>query len=206
MVLVISSPSDVRPLLLSNYSAPCRGGSMRSTLAEGDRLWISPVSFDGLQPGDVVAFHSGGKVMAHRVVRRCGDGLQTQGDGNWRPDAALLKPDQLIGMVIERERRGVRTPVKGGVGGRRRATLLHGFSWFRWVILTLLAPGYRWIQASRIPRRLWRPRITTARFTTREGDITKLIHRGKTVATWIPEAGEWTCRKPYDLVLSPPSR
>jgi hypothetical protein len=178
---------------------------MRGTLAEGDCLWISAVSFDKLQPGDVVAFQSGGKVLAHRIAMRSAAGFQTQGDGNWRPDAALLKPGQLIGKVMERERRGVRTPVAGGAGGRRRAALLHGVAWFRWVVLMLLAPAYRLIQASRIGVLLWRPQILAVRFAWRTGCITKYIHEGRTVAYWNPHAEEWVCRKPYDLVLSSPA-
>jgi hypothetical protein len=68
----------------------------------------------------------------------------------------------------------------------------------------ILAPLYRAIRTSRLIPQLWRPRIVTARFADGNGQVTKFIHRGRTVARWIPREEQWLCRKPYDLVLSPP--
>lgn len=97
---------------------------MWGTLAEGDCLWVSPVPFDSLQPGDVVAFDSGGKVVAHRIIGRTDNGFATQGDGNWRRDSTLLTAERLVGKVMERERKGVRKPVAGGARGRLRGAVL----------------------------------------------------------------------------------
>ena len=179
---------------------------MWGTFRPGDILWICRIPFDSLQVGDVVAFDSRGKSIAHRIVGRDGAGYRTKGDGNTSGDAAPLMATDLIGKVVVRERRGVRSVVRGGAAGRRRKSVLGGLGVFRSILGGLLAPPYRALRASRIPSRFWRPRITTARFTTREGDVTKFIHRGKTVASWISGSAEWTCRKPYDLVLSPPAR
>ena len=179
---------------------------MWGTFRPGDILWICRTPFDSLQAGDVVAFESRGKSIAHRIVGRDGSGFRTKGDGNTSEDALPLISADLIGKVVARERRGVRAVVEGGAAGRRRTAVLGGLGVFRSILGCLLAPPYRAIRTSQITGRLWRPRITTARFTTREGSIIKLIHRGETVASWIPDSAEWTCRKPYDLVLSPPSR
>lgn len=179
---------------------------MRGTIAEGDCLWVCAVSPDELQPGDVVAFRSGGHVMAHRIAGRAGDRFLTQGDGNWRRDSTPLDPVDLIGRVEDREQAGVRSALAGGARGRRRAAVLHVFAFSRWSVLVCLAPFYRLIRASRLASLVWRPRIVAVRFASPAGTITKFIHRGRTVACWNPQAGQWTCRKPYDLLLPPPSR
>jgi hypothetical protein len=179
---------------------------MRGTLAEGDCLWVSPAPFDSLQAGDVVAFRSGGQVLAHRIVGRHGEAIKTQGDGNWRRDASPLLREALIGKVMERERDGIRSAVAGGARGRRRGRFFHAISFLRWTVLRLLAPGYRLVRASRIASLVWKPRIQMVFFATAAGRIAKFIHRGRTVACWMPQEEQWTCRKPYDLLLSPPDR
>ncbi len=185
-------------------SAPCRGNSMRGTLADGDGLWLAPGPPATLQVGDVVAYRSGRLVMAHRIVDRDTDGFRTQGDGNWRRDAARLAPEQLLGIVTARERRGVRTPVVGGRRGRWRAGWLHGCAFFRWLLLTGLAPVYGMVRISRLGRLAWRPRVLAVRFTAAGGTLIKYIHQGQTVACWAAGEPRWICRKPYDLILSPP--
>ena len=177
---------------------------MRGTLAEGDCLWVTPIPAEKLQVGDVVAFHSGGSVLAHRIVGRREMAFLTQGDGNWRRDSAALDPGRLIGRVTARERRGNCRNVAGGARGRRRAAFLHGFAFTRWLVLNALAPFYRHLRASGVCRRIWRPRITIVHYRSSDGSITKYIHHGRTVASWVVHEQRWTCRKPYDLVLRPP--
>ena len=122
---------------------------MWGTLAEGDCLWVSSVPFDSLQAGDVVAFESGGQVVAHRIIGREGNGFITQGDGNWRRDSMPLTADRLVGRVMERERKGIRKPVTGGAPGRRRGAVLRAICRLRrrldhW----LLAPFLRRVSFS----------------------------------------------------------
>ena len=201
MILPLCTPLDPAWFRLSY-----RGESMWGTFQPGDILWISRFPYESLQVGDVVAFGARGKSIAHRIVGREGVGFRTQGDGNRSRDALELMPADLIGKVVARERRGIRLVVAGGIAGRRRAAVLGVLGVFRSLVGGVLAPPYRAIRASQRPSRLWRPRITTARFATRAGITTKFIHRGKTVASWAPDSSEWICRKPFDLVLSPPSR
>ena len=179
---------------------------MRGTFRDGDRLGIEAVPFDSLRPGDVVAFHSGGKLVAHRIAGRVGRTCRTRGDGNLRCDATPLGAEELIGKVKMRYRGNSCAAVAGGWRGRQRARLGHGLCradrCFRW----LFSPVYRVLRASRLASLLWKPHIVAARFACPEGSLTKFIHRGETVARWIPEERRWTCRKPYDLVLEPPGR
>jgi len=111
-----------------------------------------------------------------------------------------------MGKVVEREHGGIRLPVAGGRRGRRRAAILHAVSFIRWNLLALLAPAYRLLRASRVVSLLWKPRILVVHFPGGKGGITKFIHRGRTAAAWEPHAGQWKCRKPYDLILAPPRR
>ena len=183
-----------------------RGDSMGGTFRGGDCLWIEPVAFAALRVGDVVAMEVEGKAVAHRLAGRAGDGFSTRGDAGRRPDPEVLHSDRLIGRVMVRERGGRRTPVAGGWAGRCRAGVLHG--WWRgcaWGMFPL-APLYRRLRAGRWLARIWKPQVTVVRFTGVEGPFAKYIHRGRTVACWIPGEGRWTCRKPYDLVLGPPVR
>ena len=201
-----SSPFGFPPIRLTYVSAPCRGDSMWGTLADGDCLWISPVPFDSLQVGDVVAFDSGGKVVVHRIVDRTENLFRTQGDGNWSPDSAPLTSKNFVGKLAERERRGIRSSVVGGARGHRRAIILRAICRQRLRLRFWLAAPYRLLRASRVVALVWRPRMAAVRFLSPAGPVTKFIHRGETVACWNPQSRQWECRAPYDLILFPPSR
>lgn len=179
---------------------------MWGTLAHGDCLWLSSVPFDSLQAGDVVAFDSGGKTVVHRIVEKRGDGYATQGDGNWSRDSALLTADRLIGQVMERERMGIRKAVAGGARGRRRARFLRAMARIRHGVAFWTVRFCRAALARRLVSLCWRPAFVCVRFVSPAGVVTKFIHRGRTVATWKPQARQWECRRPFDLILSPPAR
>ena len=204
----VESPmaSAFHPIRLTYVSAPCRGDSMWGTLADGDCLWVSPIPFESLQAGDVVAFEAGGKVVVHRIVERDENVFRTQGDGNWSRDSAPLTAANLVGKVTDREHRGVRLPVAGGARGHRRAIVLRAVSRWRLRFRHGRTSPYRLLRASRVASLFWRPRIAVASFVSPEGSTVKFIHRGRTVALWRPQARKWECRRPYDLILSPPSR
>ena len=199
------SRTEPRQIRLCRISAPCRGNSMRGTLAEGDGVRLASLPYDSLQRGDVVAYRSRNQLVVHRIVGRQNGLWITQGDGNWRRDVAPLAPERFIGAVTERERNGTAMPVIGGAAGCRRAVWLHAGSFLRWSVLTVLAPFYRLLRASRAVALFWRPRILAVRFAAPGGAVTKYVHRGRSVAQWVPQAERWTCRKPYDLLLSRPS-
>ena len=189
-----------------NYSLPCRGWSMRGTIEKGDCLWVSAVPFDSLQVGDVVAFACGCKVITHRIVGREENGFVTQGDGSLQRDGECLTPGRLIGRVMGRERAGKRSPVMGGIRGRRRGAIMRAANRVRSFVGHALAMPYRLTRTSQLVPLLWRPRMTVVHFAGSQGKSTKFIHRGKTVACWVPNERRWTCRKPYDLILAPPSK
>lgn len=178
---------------------------MQGTFREGDCLWIAPLPFDEVRMGDVVAFASGASTVAHRVVALGDRGILTRGDAAMGPDPSPVTPGRLLGKVVMRERRGKCCSISGGPRGRGRGWVLHGIACLRRWLLFPLAPAYRWLRASRWVARVWQPRVVAVRFAGPEGGFVKFIHRGQTVARWSPKELRWTCRKPYDLVLAPPS-
>jgi hypothetical protein len=179
---------------------------MRGTLAEGDGVRIEAVPAIPLRPGDVVAYRSTTRWSLHRIVGRRNGEWITPGAGNWRRDAAPRAPERYLGRVAARERNGATAPVVGGAAGLRRATWLHAAAFARWLALVALAPFYRLLRASRAAALVWHPRILAVRFAAPGGSIVKFVHRGRSVAQWVPQAERWTCRKPYDLLLSRPGR
>ena len=190
---------------LNGLSSPCRGDSMAGTLAAGDCVQVVPVAFDELVPGDVVLCKLAGRTVVHRIVGRDGSGLITRGDGNWGADTDRLTPENLMGLVVEREHLGRRMPVSGGALGLRRARIRRVGLWLRYQLGRMWAGPYALLVRSRCLRWCWAPRITAARFCIPGGgEITKYIHHGRTIARWFPRECKWECRKPYDLVLQPP--
>ncbi|MDD2239438.1 MAG: S26 family signal peptidase [Kiritimatiellae bacterium] len=194
-----------RQIHYSGLTAPAQGVSMRGTLAPGDCLRVRALPLGELQAGDVVAFRRGGRVWAHRVVALQDGHGWTQGDGNWRRDAEPLAPEEFIGRVEEADGPLGRRPVVGGARGLRRARARHVVAFVRWGVLSVAAPFYRVLRASRIVSCLWRPEVQVAQFAATGGIQTKFIHRGQTIACWQRQTRVWTCQAPYDLILFPPT-
>ncbi|QKY19807.1 signal peptidase I [Halolamina sp. CBA1230] len=79
-------------------------GSMRPAIDPGAVVFVSATPAAGISVGDVITYDRGGDVpTTHRVievVERDGDvQFRTQGDANEDPDAALVQPEQVIGVV-----------------------------------------------------------------------------------------------------------
>jgi hypothetical protein len=76
------------------------GTSMGSTLPAGRRIRIRPLPFNWYRPGQVVAFVSGNKVFAHRIVCCTRQGALTRGDNRTLCD--LPVPTRaILGLVTE---------------------------------------------------------------------------------------------------------
>lgn len=90
---------------------PLRGNSMLPLLHDGDQILVTSC-LDEVQMGEVVVFQRDHDWLAHRVLRVEKDRtnilrLITKGDHVMRPDVAL-KPDSLVGRVLEVRRGGWR--------------------------------------------------------------------------------------------------
>lgn len=180
---------------------------MTGTFRFGDLLLVTPAIFSQLRRGDVVVFNKSEPdseartVIVHRVVAYAVDGLLTQGDACILPDGAIVYPLQVLGRVARVQRGNKSYRVWNGCAGR----LWVGYARFQRRFLAWGRLPYRWLRASGLVRRLWRPPIARVTLSTALGPVVKYLHAGKTVAVWQPEMQAYWARKPYDLVLDAPS-
>lgn len=182
------------------------GASMDGTFLPGDRLLIIAARLDLLRPGDVIAFRTGEKELVHRVVARVSQGLVTRGDNNPRPDVGWVAEENLIGRVTRYERNGHWFWLPGGVLGNLVRVYLTTRRRLWTMIKSFGAHLYRLLRDSHLIGAVWRPNITQMSVTVDHEVIIKYIVHGQTVASWWPAKRRFICRKPYDLVLSPPDR
>lgn len=84
-----------------------RGLSMWPFIKDGDVVRVSPVDDQGLQLGEVAALvhPATGKLVLHRVVGRCRDGLIIKADRAETPDG-VFAPGDVAGRVRCVERGG----------------------------------------------------------------------------------------------------
>lgn len=85
-----------------------KGRSMRPLLVEGrDHVTLRRCIIDDVRRGDVVlARESGcGRVLLHRVIRRDGDTLVLQGDGN-RVQTETVSASEVVGVAVAFMRNG----------------------------------------------------------------------------------------------------
>jgi hypothetical protein len=76
------------------------GTSMQPVYGEDTLLVISPISYDQLQPGMMVAYrNSRGVRVVHRLVVKLADGWRIMGLNNDRVDADVVTPQNLIGVI-----------------------------------------------------------------------------------------------------------
>lgn len=183
------------------------GTSMFPLLRRGDVLLCEETGFDRIRPGDVVVFKPPGLdgLVVHRVVRRLADGrLVTGGDRCPSEDTVPVDASSFAFLAAGRVRGyGRRVPLRGGAAGFAQAALCRA-----WVSIRRAAAG-RLPAPPAVLRSLagavWRPRIDEVRLEGPQGPETRYVHRGRTVARWIPGLGVFHCRRPYSLVLDPPA-
>lgn len=88
-------------------------GSMEPAIPVGSAVYVKPVQPAEVQPGDVIAFYSGGSVVTHRVVENdpTQSSFVTKGDANAQPDLNPVRYSELIGRIQ------YHLPVLGGLLG-----------------------------------------------------------------------------------------
>lgn len=76
-------------------------GSMEPEIPVGSVICVEPVPPETIAEEEVIAFHSGSSVIAHRVVKnRVGEGeFITKGDANEENDVSPVKYAELVGRV-----------------------------------------------------------------------------------------------------------
>lgn len=96
--------------LLRDGQAICfiaRGQSMHPLIQDGDLITVRPVAHARIRPGAVILYIVGGKLIAHRVIRRRSKRYITRGDA-YRGLCERVDAADVLGIVDERERNGDR--------------------------------------------------------------------------------------------------
>ena len=89
------------------------GSSMQPVYGEDTLLVISPIAYEQLQPGMMVAYrnHRGVRVV-HRLVVKLADGWRIRGVNNERVDDDVVTPKNLIGVIYASFNYDVDEPAK----------------------------------------------------------------------------------------------
>ncbi len=131
-------PEEIRSLArLLKQSAACieseiRGGSMGDTLPSGTRVNIHCGEQLTLEPGQIIAFLGGARLIAHRL---CGRGrhasvrgfLLTRGDATALCDAPV-HVDTVLGIVTARRNDGVWQDVPSAPAASSLASTMRGLA------------------------------------------------------------------------------
>ena len=90
-----------------NLRFPFQGGSMSPTIKAKDFIVCKPVTCVDISPGDIVLYHAGSNLVAHRLIKidRSYDKakLVTKGDASNREDSPIA-PEQILAKVIAIEK------------------------------------------------------------------------------------------------------
>ncbi|MGB2963632.1 MAG: signal peptidase I [Anaerolineales bacterium] len=189
------------------------GKSMQGTFCPGDSLTVRPISLNKVRRGDIIIYRQMDKQdvaeeIIHRVVDLVPAGLVTCGDSNPFNDAGQVTAENLVGVVtcLERNNR-----VKKVHGGRRGLWLARFWGGARWIdrrLRRLFWKPYDKIRNCALIRQIlyrwFSPYLKVAHLNSPEGPLVKTIFRGRTVALWKPQQGQFECRKPYDLFVPRP--
>lgn len=156
--------------------------------------------------GDVIVFTppGGDGLVVHRVIRVLGGGrLVTKGDRCPSEDPVPVDAASFAFHAKGRVRgygRLVRLP--GGAAGFAQAALCRAWMSLRRASAGRLPAAPAAVRS--LAAALWRPRIDEIRLEGANGPETRYVHRGRTVARWIPALRSFHCRRPYSLVIEPP--
>ncbi|MBD3385522.1 signal peptidase I [candidate division KSB1 bacterium] len=179
-----------------------KGPSMKPTFQPGQILYIQPKT-DNIRPGDVIIYRQKTRYVVHRVISVEMERYITRGDNNRLVDAVPVKSNQVIGRVELKEYRGKTHRVAGGSQGLLLAR-------WHWMLMHLDKPcryligwPYRYIRKKQILVKIWKPKLSVLCVQTKTGPMYKYLFRQKTIATWCPQTGQFRCKRPFDLVLSP---
>ena len=182
------------------------GSSMYPLLRRGDVLLCLETDIGRVGRGDVVVFTplGGEGLIVHRVVRVLEDGrLVTKGDRCPSEDPVPVDSASFAYLAESRMRGyGGRVPLPGGTAGFAQAALYRAWASLRRAFARRLPAAPAVLRS--LATALWRPGIGEVRLEGAHGPETRYVHRGRTVARWIPGLGVFQCRRLYSLVIAPP--
>ena len=198
-------PISWRIMAENNLCYVYNGSSMLPTFHPGQLLLVIPLSHTPGK-GDVILFSdpSQDRNVVHRVISVSGFSLRTRGDNNLRTDAASIQFEHVLGKVEKEEVSGHLRPVMGGWRGLLRARVRWGTLYVENLVRQTFWRPYRLLRLSGQVAHIWRPMIVRLQLQNENEPLVKYIHKQRSVATWFPLRKVFECRKPYDLVISPP--
>lgn len=81
-------------------SGPAEGSSMQPLYGDNAYLIITPIDYDDLEPGMLVAYENlWGRRVVHALLRKEGKYWTVQGVNNFNEDADYVTPKNLLGVV-----------------------------------------------------------------------------------------------------------
>jgi len=180
---------------------------MMGTFLPGDWLYVKSIPFSSLHIGDIVVYYKNSEqksqsMIVHRVRSKSVLGVRTQGDASTSIDPSLVSSQALLGRVefVRRSNSDKYVCVWNGWRGQMRAISLQLIRQF----VEIGRYPYRALRASGLFQRLAAPFVSKVAFSIPEGPCIKYLLLGRSVATWQPAQGRFTCRKPFDLFIKPP--
>ncbi len=179
----------------------CLGPSMNPTFRPGDLLTVAPYGRGGVRRGDVAIFRppGEGRLIAHRIISAGADGLRTRGDNNDRQDPWTLRPEDIVGRVIGKDRWGKRRGLRGGAAGDIAGRVWRCLNMARLALFRVFRPAYRWANRTGIFRRILPFRLKSRLVAIQRPNGTEWqLTLGRTVIGRRPAGSEkWNIRRPF---------
>lgn len=100
-ILLVLVTTFLLLLLFGIRPAIVLSGSMEPTISTGSLCFVDTRKADTVfQPGDIVAFRSGGMLVTHRIKERTPDGYRTKGDANQTADLGMIRQEDIQGETL----------------------------------------------------------------------------------------------------------
>lgn len=98
-LVILACLPIVLPKLFGFQAYNVISGSMEPQIPVGSLVYVQPVDFESIEPGDVIAFESGASVVTHRVISIDEDNMlfTTKGDANADEDFIPVAYTNVIG-------------------------------------------------------------------------------------------------------------
>lgn len=171
------------------------GLSMNPTFFREDLLGVKKENV--VNPGDVVFFRSGSKFIVHRAMAVTSHGIVTRGDNNPANDIKLVRPDDVVGIVVAAWRGDRRRAIHGGRAGILVARWLHCRRSIWAKAVALLRSPYRSLEQSGLLKPLAAPLCPRV---IKCGDCMHLLLAGRVVGSFEP-GGKWLIKPPWELFV-----
>jgi len=178
---------------------------MNPTFRPGDLLTVAPCERGGARRGDVVIFRppGEGRLIAHRILSASAGRMRTRGDNNDLLDPWTLRPEDIIGRVVGRDRWGRLRRVRGGVGGDFTGRVWRCLNMARLALFRVFRPVYRWANRAGIFRRILPFRLKSRLVAIQRPNGTEWqLALGRFVLGRRPAGSkEWHIRRPFKPFL-----